>query len=217
MARTIELCITDFKDFRKNGFLYVDKTHFIEHVLNSNRIQLFCRPRRVGKTMNLTMLKYFFDLKEESQELFEGLFIEQSEGYHERNKYPVIYLNFKDLRKEDYIPTFISLIKQELSCYLQPEQFSDEVEQALTPPYSTVRTLLKSACKNLYDIYNIQPIILIDEYDKPVMDTANTDEFEAVRDFVKAVLSSALKDNQYLNRAVMTGVNRIAQESMFSD
>lgn len=218
MARKINLNITDFREFRRGDFLYVDKSPLIEHLVNdANNIYLFCRPRRVGKTMNLSMLRYFFDMQEKSAELFKGLYIETSHVYKELNQYPVIYLSFKDMRKEDYEITFVNMVENELKKYIQDEKISKHVNQALVTPYPNSQTLLKNVCKNIYDTLGLQPIILIDEYDKPMMDSIDSPEFEDIRSFIKSVLSSALKDNPYLKRAVMTGVNRVAQESIFSD
>lgn len=218
MPRKINLNITDFREFRKGGFLYVDKSLLIEHLIEDpNNVYLFCRPRRVGKTMNLTMLKYFFDMQEESAEWFKELYIETSPAYRDLNQYPVIYLSFKDMRKDNYEIVFVNMVEYELKKYLKNEQIFDNIKLALRPPYPNSRMLLKNACKNIYDVLGLQTIILIDEYDKPIIDSIGKPQFEDVRDFVKSVLSSALKDNQYLKRAVMTGVNRIAQESIFSD
>ncbi|MDR1801778.1 MAG: ATP-binding protein [Lachnospiraceae bacterium] len=217
MARKIELGETDFKAFREAGALYIDKTALIEHVLDASKVLLFCRPRRMGKTLNLTMLKYFFDIKEDSAELFKGLFIETQTGFEERNKYPVIYLSFRDYAKSNYLKYLIKDVNSELRRYLSPEQFSEEVKLTLAEPDAYGTGLLKDVTKNLFDVYNSKAIILIDEYDKLIMDNVGDSEFEEIRSFVKRVMSSALKDNPYLEKAVITGVNRIAQESLFSD
>lgn len=218
MARKINLNITDFRQFRNGGFLYIDKSSMIERLIEDpNNIYLICRPRRVGKTMNLTMLRYFFDMKEESSELFKGLYVEKSPVYKEINQHPVIYLSFKDMRKENYEMKFANMVENELAKYLKDGQVSNHIRQMLAPLYKAGHTLLRDVCENIYNVLGLQTVILIDEYDKPMMDNIRNPQFEDIRDFVKSILSSTLKDNPYLNRAIVTGVNRIAQESIFSD
>jgi len=218
-GRKINMNIADFKQFRKGNYLYVDKSVFIEHIENEgNTVLLFCRPRRMGKSMNLTMLKYFCDIKEkDTSGLFKGLYIESSPVYNERNTQPVIHLNFRSLHHDNWKKTFVLMVNRELERYLQPDQMSKSYLEAAADPYDIVTSLLPEAMKNLYDVYGRNSYILIDEYDKLFMDNANRPDFEEIRDFIKSVLSNALKDNPYLGRAVITGVNRISQESMFSD
>jgi len=215
----INLNITDFKHFRQGKYVYIDKSMFIEHLLDEgNNIILFCRPRRMGKSMNLTMLKYFFDIKEkDTAELFRGLYIEKSNIYNYRNKYPVIHLNFRDLLYNNYKEMLVRIVNEEVKCSLSSDQISDTVKESAASSGKFAESILRDAMKNLYDIYGEKPYILIDEYDKLIMDCINRPEFENIRSFIKAVMASTLKDNPYLGRAVITGVNRIAQESLFSD
>ena len=218
MPSKINLNFSDFRTFREDDYLYVDKTRLVEHLLeDTNAIHLFCRPRRVGKTMNLSMLRYFFDMAEESAALFAGLYIEKSPYYAEMNRHPVIYISLKDVRKENYEFAFTTMLGGVLSRYLREDQLSAKVGPALAPPYKLSQGLLRDACENIYQVHGLKTIILIDEYDKPIMDNVNNPDFGDIHTFIKSVLSSALKDNPYLKRAVITGVNRIAQESMFSD
>jgi len=245
--RKINLNITDFKQFRQGNYVYVDKSAFIEHLLDEgNTIMLFCRPRRMGKTMNLTMLRYFFDIKEEdTASLFKGLYIETKPIYQKRNSCPVIYLNFKSMSADNYAEIFLIRLKQELDRYLTLEQMSETIRHVYdnnfsifyksfstkkqendsegfsglwVPHFSIIaKNMLREATKNLYDVYGIKPYVLIDEYDKLIMDNINNSGFEDMRGFIKSVMSDTLKDNPYLMGAVITGVNRIAQESLFSD
>ncbi|MDR1800585.1 MAG: AAA family ATPase [Lachnospiraceae bacterium] len=201
MARKINLNITDFRDFRNGNYLYVDKTPFIEHLENDgNTVFLFCRPRRMGKTMNLTMLRYFYDMKEDAKGMFEGLHIENDLIFQKINKYPVIYLSFRDFGKDNYLATFVKIVNSELRRYLSIEQFSEDVKLTLSDPKTFGTGFLKDVTKNLFDVYNEKAIILIDEYDKPMMDNVGKPEFEDLRNFIKRVMSSALKDNPYLFR-----------------
>ena len=216
-GKKIELSISDFKDFIQGNYLYIDKSQFIEHVLTSNRIQLICRPRRMGKSLNLSMLKYFFDMDEQSEDLFADLYISKTSYWEALNQYPVIYLNFKELRRDDYIESFAAMVEEELSCYVKEHEFSSFTRNAMTSPYTLIRSLLKYTCKNIYDKYNKKPIILIDEYDKLIIDNADNEQIHEIKEFLRAVLSSALKDNPFIERAIITGVNRIAHESLFSD
>jgi len=215
----INLNITDFKHFRKNKHVYIDKSIFIEHLLDEgNNMTLFCRPRRMGKSMNLTMLKYFFDIKEENtNELFRGLYIEKSNVYDRRNKYPVIHLNFRNLLYNNYKEMLVRIVNEEIKRSLSQDQISDTVKNSSKSPDKFAESILYDAMKNLYDVYGVEPYILIDEYDKLVMDSIHQPDFENIRSFIKNVMANTLKDNPYLGRAVITGVNRISQESMFSD
>ena len=218
MSRKINLNFSDFRRFREDDYLYVDKTRLIEHLLeDTNAIHLFCRPRRVGKTMNLSMLRYFFSMGEDASALFQGLYIEKSPFHAEMNRHPVIYLSFKDVRKENYDFAFVNMVASSLKRYLTTQQLDNAVKSALEPPYKLGQGLLRDACENIYQVHGLKTIILIDEYDKPIMDNIGEPGFGEIHSFIKAVLGSALKDNPYLERAVITGVNRIAQESMFSD
>ncbi|MDR1088902.1 MAG: ATP-binding protein [Coriobacteriales bacterium] len=216
----INLSSSVFRDFIERDLLYVDKSAFIEHVLEENSdVLLITRPRRMGKSLNLNMLRSFMDVKQSSVEegLFEGLYIEDRPCLGEANSVPVVYLNFKEFSKDAYEEMFFLSICDQAEIYLATEQYSRSLTASLAEGSKLLSNALRFLIESLHATYGTRPFVLIDEYDKLIMDSANTPHFDEVRNFTKAVLSSALKDNPSLGKAVLTGVNRIAQESLFSD
>jgi hypothetical protein len=159
------------------------------------------------------------DVKQDSvaDGLFEGLAIENSPCLEQANSVPVVYLSFKELKAESYTTQFLRRIRAQAKGYLRQDQYSDDLAETLTGDGGVLTDALRNLTESLHAAYGTRPFILIDEYDKLIMDSANKPCFDEVRDFTKAVLSSALKDNPSLGKAVLTGVNRIAQESLFSD
>jgi hypothetical protein len=191
---------------------------FIEHLIDTgNRILLFTRPRRMGKTLNLTMLRYFFECKEDNRALFKGLYIENSPAFTEANKYPVIYLDFKSLQPDNYKLMFFKNLQDQLSKYVDEDHYSKSVKFDIEQSSVMISAFLKDIMANIYEVHGVRTVLLIDEYDKLLMDHVNMPVFDELRTFVKSVMLNALKGNEFLERAVITGVNRIAQESMFSD
>jgi hypothetical protein len=216
----INLGSSVFRTFIEQDALLVDKSAFIEHVLDdSSDVLLFTRPRRMGKSLNLDMLRSFIDIKQDvvAEGLFKGLYIESSEYFARANTAPVVYLNMRELRKDSYQQLFIVSIRRQAEHYLIEENYSRELADALSGDTGLTTAALRFLTENLYAVYGAKPFVLIDEYDKLIMDSIATPAFDEVRDFTKAMMSSALKDNPALGKAVLTGVNRIAQESMFSD
>jgi hypothetical protein len=216
----INLSSSVFRSFIERDLLYVDKSAFIEHVLEENSdVLLITRLRRMGKSLNLDMLRSFMDIKQDSaaEGLFKGLYIEDRPCLSEANSVPVVYLSFKELGAPGYTERFRLKMLSQANSYLAPEQYSVELSASLEKDSVLLTDALRNLIDSLQSAYNAPPFVLIDEYDKLIMDSANKPYFDEVRDFTKAVLSSALKDNPSLGKAVLTGVNRIAQESLFSD
>jgi hypothetical protein len=216
----INLSSSVLRSFIEQDALLVDKSAFIEHVLDeASDVLLITRPRRMGKSLNLDMLRCFIDVKQSSaaEGLFEGLYIESQPCFDKANSAPVVYLSFKELRSGEYRTQFLRKIRAQAKNYLTPEQYSDDLTDTLTGTSGVLTDALRDLTESLYQAYNTKPYILIDEYDYLIMGSVNKPHFDEVREFTKSVLSSALKDNPSLGKAVLTGVNRIAQESMFSD
>jgi hypothetical protein len=160
------------------------------------------------------------DVKQDSvaDGLFEGLAIENSPCLEQANSVPVVYLSFKDFRADEYLEVYRQSIEECAEFYLAEEQYSKALALSIREKDTLLPTrALRNLTESLHAAYGSRPFVLIDEYDKLIMDSANKPCFDEVRDFTKAVLSSALKDNPSLGKAVLTGVNRIAQESLFSD
>jgi len=213
----INVSSSRFAEFINNNNLYVDKTAFIEHVLKDpSNVLLFTRPRRTGKSLNMNTLATFLDCKQDTAHLFKGLYIESSETFNEINKYPVIYLNFKELRVNDYKWRFKHFLLEAASRYLEEAQFIPTLTDYFNDRDNYTTGAFLDLIKNIYSVYGVKPYVLIDEYDKILMDNVYAAEYETLRRWVTDIFDSALKDNPALAQCVLTGVTRISKESMFS-
>ena len=213
----INLSSSSFKDFINEGSLYVDKTAFIEHVLeDASKTLLFTRPRRMGKSLNINTLATFLDCAKDTAHMFKGLYIENSSVFSEINKYPVIYISFKDYNADNYKQEIRDDIVQLIEKYLKPGQFGRILTRYLNDDDDYSPTVLKRLIKILSDVYGKNPYILIDEYDKPIFDNMSHKNFAEMKNYFVTLLSSSMKDNPYLGKAVFTGVTRVAKENLFS-
>lgn len=227
--KRISTGIENFKELLDNNYYYVDKTSLIEDVL-SDKVMLYTRPRRFGKTLNLSMLYYFFSNKEkENSYLFEGLNISKDkEILKHQNQYPVIFLTLKDMQYlnfEDQKKQFAILIKELIlkNIELLDSSIIDEADynilndfRFLKPDEVQLKNSLKILSNCLYKHYQQRVIILIDEYDVPLQSAYNNGYYDEMVDFLRSVFSSALKTNDALERGVLTGCLRIAKESIFT-
>ena len=206
-----------FSKFIENDRLYIDKTAFIEHILqDSNDVLLFTRHRRAGKSLNLDMLRTFFDCKQDTKHLFKGLYIENNPVFSRGNKHPVIFLNFKELRLPNYKNQFKIKIKDSASHYLKKEEIDYNLTDYFDDKENDNTNALLYLTQNLHTVYGVRPYILIDEYDKVLMDNVYSGEYENLRRWITDIFDAALKDNRSLEKAILTGVTRISKESMFS-
>jgi hypothetical protein len=223
---------SDFKSIIEYGFYYVDKTNFIAEIIDASaNVILLPRPRRFGKTLNLGMLNYFFDKEEDNRALFKGLSIAQnSEAMHHCNKYPIIYITFKDVKEESFEKSLIKigmLIEKEFARHKKAiysveleEKEKQLIERLLVTSANQVdfEVALKLLSKLLTLAYNEKCIILIDEYDTPIQTAFLKGYYEEMVGFFKTFMGTVLKDNDVnLYKAVLTGILRISKESIFSD
>ena len=231
MARTVAIGIQDFEQIRKNNYFYVDKTDFIKEWWESgDSVTLIARPRRFGKTLNMSMLEKFFSLKYSDRgELFEGLSIWKEEKYRElQGTYPVIALSFANVKGADYISTKMSIYRMIVDLYAQNSfllssasmtdadvQFFDSICMGM-PEYVAVVALHKLA-DFMYRYYGKKVIILLDEYDTPMQEAYVNGYWNEIVSFTRSLFNSTFKTNPYLERAVMTGITRVSKESIFSD
>lgn len=227
--KRISTGIENFKELLDNNYYYVDKTRLIEDVL-SDKVMLYTRPRRFGKTLNLSMLYYFFSNKEkENSYLFEGLNISKDkEILKHQNQYPVIFLTLKDMQYlnfEDQKKQFAILIKELIlkNIELLDSSIIDEADynilndfRFLKPDEVQLKNSLKILSNCLYKYYQQRVIILIDEYDVPLQSAYNNGYYDEMVDFLRSIFSSALKTNDALERGILTGCLRIAKESIFT-
>ena len=228
--KRLGLGVEDFKKIITLDYYYIDKTKFIEDILlDGADIKLLCRPRRFGKTLNMSTLRYFFDIenKEENRKLFNGLYIENSPMISEQGKYPVIFFTMKDIRGnnfkefiEDIELLIISIIKEYQG--LKDVCFPEEIQlfenlQFRKASLSELKRALKFITELLYRKYNQQVILLIDEYDYPIITAYEKGYYDEVKDYIKGFYGDVLKTNEYLHMGVLTGIVRVAQAGIFSD
>ena len=226
----IPIGINDFKTLIENNYYYIDKTKHIEDVLNDgSEVILFTRPRRFGKTLNMSMLKYFFDVekKEENGKLFKDLYIEKTESFKEQGQYPVVFLSLKDLKattweimEKDIKSTVASLFLEYEDLYYELGEFDKPLFKKIATKEEGIENLkeaLKVLVKILYKKYNKKVVILIDEYDSPLVSAYINGYYGKAKDFFKTFYSTVLKDNNYLQMGVLTGIIRVIKAGIFSD
>lgn len=233
MKKKIPVGVVDFKKIIEENYYYIDKTFLIKELIESgSQVTLIPRPRRFGKTINLSMLKYFFEKTTvDKSYLFKDLNISNYSKEYSKHfcKYPIIHITFKDIKNtslEDCFENLKSLIADEFSRhkYLLEGDFLDEFEKKffinildLTGSKSLYENSLKKLSFYLTKYFNTKVIILIDEYDTPVQSGYNNGYYDEIIEFMRNFLSGALKDNDLnLERAVLTGILRVAKESVFS-
>ena len=231
MARIIGIGHQDFTELIASGCFYVDKTEFIrEWWENQDVVTLIVRPRRFGKTLNMSMLERFFSVEYKGQgEIFEGLSIWKDKTFQElQGTYPVIALSFADV-KEVTFPTarekICQIIKMVFGKYrflLNSDVLGDDEKEdfrkiSADPGNSTITLSLKMLSLYLFRYYGKKVIILLDEYDTPMQEAYVNGYWDEMAAFIRSLFNSTFKTNPYLFRAVMTGITRISRESVFSD
>ncbi len=232
MMQGIGIGESDFKGLRMRDYYFIDKSLFIKDILdNSSKIALITRPRRFGKTLNMSMLKYYFDCKTtDNEELFRDLKImEQGEKYTSKlGYYPVIYMTLKDVQDRNYENMILNMKTAILEMYkqhiylLESDKIYDfEKEKIKDILYCREdETILKNSVKDLSEYLNRhygKPVmLLVDEYDVPLQNAYVEGYYEEAIKFFKTFYGVTFKDNQYLEKTVITGVSRVAKESIFS-
>ena len=231
MLKPIAMGTDDFKKVIETGSLFIDKTLFIKELIDdTSEAVLFPRPRRFGKTLNMSMLKYFFDIELESRELFKGLKIMQEGAKYldEMNKYPVIFLTLKEAKQSSY-KEFISFFKEIISGLYGKYEFllnSAKIKQSDKEYFNRCNSsqeeenlsLAISKLSNMLELYyNQKVIILLDEYDAPILEGYLCGHYNETIKFMKTFFSATFKTNLSLKKGIITGVLRISKEGMFSD
>ena len=226
----IALGVDDFKKIINENCYYIDKTKFIENITKDKaEVKLFTRPRRFGKTLNMSMLKYFFDIenKEENRKLFDGLYIENSPVIEEQGKYPVIFISMKEIQASNF-ESCIETIKILLENLFKNFRFLlkelDELDKPTFMKYATQQISTEEAKKGLKvlsdllsNYYNEKVVVLIDEYDSPLIAAYEHNYYDEAVLFFKGLYGNVLKTNSNLKMGVMTGIIRVAQAGIFSD
>ena len=230
MLKGLPIGREDFKEIRENDFYYVDKTKYIEELLlDGTQVKLFCRPRRFGKTLSMSTLRYFFDIKngEENRKLFDGLYISNSPMMSEQGKYPVIFITMKGVSNSNFKEAFERIADKVSTLYrnytfllekldeYEKEKFSSIVSENCN--FIQLSSSLRFLTELLYKYYNQKVILLIDEYDSPILSAVEKGYYTEMKDFLRAFYGDALKTNEYLQMGVLTGIIRVTQAGIFSD
>lgn len=229
--QTLPLGIDSFEKLRAEGYYYIDKTKFIAELLKEPfEVNLITRPRRFGKTLSMSMLANFFDIRRDSREIFKGLYISKEKELCERwmNNYPVLFVTFKDIEDLTFADAYAQLLFTVSSLCIEHNYLldSDKVDTADKKLFAALKdqTASKAAVKNSLLIltrmmaahYGRPVILLIDEYDVPLAKANEHGHYKQMLNSIKGVLSTALKTNRNLKFAVVTGCLKIAKESIFT-
>ena len=228
----IPVGISDFKEIRKNGYYYVDKTFLIKELLKTTatKVTLITRPRRFGKTMAMSMLADYFDIRENSQDLFEGLEISKETDLCKEwmNQWPVVFLSLKDIDGLNFEDAYERLVVQISNLYknytylLEYDKIDPDDRQifldlkAGKAEKAQVFQALRTLMRMLQIYHQKKAILLLDEYDVPIAKASSNGYYNQMLDVMKGIMSTALKDNTSLQFSVVTGCLRIAKESVFT-
>ena len=223
----------DFKLLRQGNHYFVDKSLFIEEVINdASRVLLFPRPRRFGKTLNLSMLQYYFTNKntEENRQLFDGLAITKSPVFEQHfGQYPVVFLSFKSCKGDSYNKIHYSvssviarvfkehnyLLNKDLLYPAEVEKFNQIIDEKASE--SLLRESLLLLSEFIFRYHQKKVLILIDEYDTPIHEAYLNGFYTKAIELMRILLGNALKGNEHLQKGILTGILRVSKESMFSD
>ena len=229
MKKLIPDGISDFKTLIENNYYYVDKTPFISEVgKNVGKTLLFTRPRRFGKTLNMSMLKYFFDVREaeENRKLFKGLEIQKSSYFKEQGKYPVIFISMKDIKEMSFDRAITEVKNLLSSLYNQFEFIREKLNENELIEFNNIwlekndnnlRKALLNLAIFLQKYYQKKVIVLIDEYDTPLVSAYRYGYYREAKNFFSGLYGSVLKDNTVLQMGVITGIIRVVRAGIFSD
>ena len=228
----IGLIQSNFRRLRINNNYYVDKTIFIKHIIdNKSEVIAIIRPVAFGKTLNMSMLRYYFDVREEnSKEIFEGLKIMNEDEYYtsKMGYYPVVYVSLKDVESYSYEKMITDLQKVISNIYIEHryllesnkiyEEEKENIRKILFQKgnETTLQNALKDLSIYLNRYYGKPVILLLDEYDVPLQAAYVKGYYGKAVEFLKSFYNTSFKDNIYLEKAILTGVSRIAKESIFS-
>ena len=226
--KAVPVGVENFEEIIKENYYYVDKTILIEEMLkNKVPVTLLTRPRRFGKTLNMSMFKYFFDVKnkEENRKLFENLKIFDSKYMSEQGKYPVIFISLKDLKADTWEMCLLEIKKVISKIYREFQYITENMDEDDKKIYSSIKnrkndmdlnTSLELLSDFLCEYYGKKVILLIDEYDSPIINAFDKGYYNEAINFFQVFYSSVLKTNDSLKYGILTGITRIIKEGIFS-
>ena len=227
--RTVSIGKQNFASLREKNCFYVDKTAFIkEWWEGEDDTTLITRPRRFGKTLNMSMLECFFSVKyAKRSDLFEGLAVWEEEKYRQlQGTWPVIFLTFADVKQANF-KNAVYMIKRNIEdLYAQHRYLLDELDENEKQRFKNVskdmedvdaQTALRDLMQYLSRYYGKNVIVLLDEYDTPLQEAYVYGYWQEMVQFIRELFNATFKTNPYLERAVMTGITRVSKESIFSD
>lgn len=229
--KTISIGKQDFASLREHNCFYIDKTDFIKEWWNSqDDVTLITRPRRFGKTLNMSMVECFFSVKYAKRlDLFEGLSIEKNAGLRKlQGTYPVLFLSFAAVKTNTYVNarrqicSLIASLYDENMYLLNGDTLNEREKkrfQAVTPEMNDADAVmaLQNLCLFLSKYYGKKVIVLLDEYDTPLQESYAYGYWRELTAFTRSLFNATFKTNPYLERAIMTGITRVSKESIFSD
>ena len=228
--KKIPIGVENFKEIITNNYYYVDKTKFIEKILNDgSKIKLFTRPRRFGKTLNMSTIKHFFDIKnnEENRKLFNNLDIEKSVYIKEQGQYPVIFISMKGIKDITWEEAKSSLKILISKLYSEFKYLLDDLDEFDLPrfkkylladiDFANLKNALEFLTRVLYEKHKKEVILLIDEYDSPLISAYEHNYYDEAINFFKVFYGEALKTNDYLKMGIITGIIRVIKAGIFSD
>ena len=228
--KKIPIGVENFKEIINNNYYYVDKTKFIEKILNDgSKIKLFTRPRRFGKTLNMSTIKHFFDIKnnEENRKLFNNLDIEKSVYIKEQGQYPIIFISMKGIKDITWEEAKSSLKILISKLYSEFKYLLDDLDEFDLPrfkkylladiDFANLKNALEFLTRVLYEKHKKEVILLIDEYDSPLISAYEHNYYDEAINFFKVFYGEALKTNDYLKMGIITGIIRVIKAGIFSD
>ena len=228
--KKIPIGVENFKEIINNNCYYVDKTKFIEKILNDgSKIKLFTRPRRFGKTLNMSTIKHFFDIKnnEENRKLFNNLDIEKSVCIKEQGQYPIIFISMKGIKDITWEEAKSSLKILISKLYSEFKYLLDDLDEFDLPrfkkylladiDFANLKNALEFLTRVLYEKHKKEVILLIDEYDSPLISAYEHNYYDEAINFFKVFYGEALKTNDYLKMGIITGIIRVIKAGIFSD
>ena len=219
--------IDNFEEIIKEDYFYVDKTLIIKDILDSGaKVLLFPRPRRFGKTLTMSMIDNFFNVKRQNKELFNNLNVSKTDYLKESSKYPVIFISLKDIKSNNWEDTYEALQNKIAKLYIDNEEVIEILNEEEKKYFIDIKskkatsidyqTSLLNLTIFLTKYYNEKTIVLIDEYDSIIQTSYVNKYYEECINFMRNFLSSVLKTNEYLKFSVLTGILRVSKESIFS-